>query len=580
MAFELVRADKVTRKDSPGAGKESPQPPGSSRRGEGITRRRLLGAFYTPDDLALALTSWALRDGPGPVLDPSYGGCAFLRAAVTTLEEHGVASPGNLVFGVDVDKKCVRYAEGLIAKRNYHAADFLGLTPSAFGGALFKAVVGNPPYVRHHWLKGARRRAARSAAVASGADLPDTASTWAYFVAHATAFLLPEGRLALLVPEAILQADYARGIRDLLVQRFARTRLIHIRERVFGDTDEPVVIVAAEGKGPGTLQVLAVESADNLDTVLAEDQSTAEHSETVISNGRAIESDVLDLVDETSQHAKVRRLGDLATIRIGFVTGANHFFVRSRADAKALAIPREALVPVVARTQWLKGIQFTKDDHKALADAGRRTLLVRPTPAYSNSEGVKAWIAQGLTEKLDERHKCSVRPDWYRVQPGPAPDAFATCSRLGSPLLIINDAHAPCTNALHALTWKAPLPIAADSIAVSFLCSLTSLWAEIHGRRYGGGVLKLEPGTLRQIPVPIISTSLAARIDKLLRTGREAEARLHADEIVLHGGLGLTEHQIRRLQEAQRLLATQRLPTRRPQAHGNPRSAPQSRSGE
>ena len=41
-----------------------------------------------------------------------------MRAAVQVLREKGAEEPEKLVFGVDVDKDCVKYARGLIAAAN------------------------------------------------------------------------------------------------------------------------------------------------------------------------------------------------------------------------------------------------------------------------------------------------------------------------------------------------------------------------------------------------------------------------------------------------------------------------------
>lgn len=104
---------------------------GRARRNGQVSPRRLLGAFYTPDDLATVLTRWALAAGPGTVLDPSYGGCAFLRAAVRVLRDHHVKRAGELVYGVDIDPDCVKYAEGLVAPTNHVTANFLTLNPDS-----------------------------------------------------------------------------------------------------------------------------------------------------------------------------------------------------------------------------------------------------------------------------------------------------------------------------------------------------------------------------------------------------------------------------------------------------------------
>ena len=96
-----------------------------------VSRRRRLGVYYTPDDLATVLVKWALANGAGPVLDPSYGGCAFLEAAVRTLSESGHARPGTRVYGVDIDPSCVdtvRRSKRLI-EANCIEGDFLSASP-------------------------------------------------------------------------------------------------------------------------------------------------------------------------------------------------------------------------------------------------------------------------------------------------------------------------------------------------------------------------------------------------------------------------------------------------------------------
>lgn len=533
------------------------------RRDGAVTPRRMLGAFYTPDDIAIVLTRWALAGSGGTVLDPSYGGCAFLRAAVSVLRDLHVNQPGRLVFGVDIDRKCVRFAEGLVAPANHITADFLALRPEAVSGAPFKAVVGNPPYVRHHWLKGSKRRAAMSVAERAGVRLQATASTWAYFVLHALEFLAPNGRLALLVPEAVLQADYAKAIRQALQQRFARVALVHVRDRVFSDTDEPVVVIAAEGAGPGELRTEAIRSARDLAKVLNRSDSFTSTYD-VISNGREVDRRVVDLISELSAAPAFVKLEDIARLRIGFVTGSNHFFIRSADEVEHLGMPRRATERVVGRTQWLTGLEFTKSDHLHLTELGRRTLLIRPTSATCSHRSIKEWVESGEAEGIHQHHKCSVRDPWFGIDTGPRPDAFVTCSRMSSPLLVINRSGYRCTNALHSVCWCELGRTSPEAIVVGFLSSLTSVWAEIHGRRYGGGVLKLEPGTLRTIPIPLVAIdgTTFEEIDALLRRGGEDRARSVADDMVLKKGLGISAKDIARLQRAQKELARQRMPAR------------------
>ena len=538
-----------------------------------IDSRRLLGSYYTPDKLATILAEWSLQPGEGTVLDPSFGGCAFLNAATRVLSGRGVSEPGRLVFGVDVDPSCLDYVrcnEDLVEK-NCIVKDFLTLSPKEIPGAPFKAVIGNPPYLRHHWFNGKTRKAGRKAVCKAGVKLQGTASAWTYFLIHALSFLAKGGRLAMLVPEAILQADYAASVRDLLVSRFHQVSLIYIRDRLFEGTDEAVVAVIASGFGKnGSLRVETVECTEDLAAILNAPECDRPAPQLTTERGRCVDSETVHLLGELCQHAAVKKISDLAAVRIGLVTGANKHFIRDTEALKRLGIPPEIWVRLVSRTRWLPGLDFTEEDLEKLVDSGKRAILVRPMPAHEDTPGVKRWIGEGLEGGIHKRYKCTIRDPWFRVALQPVPDAFATCTRMGAPLLVLNRAGSQCTNALHALSWNRGVDVSATAIAVAFLTSAVSVWFELYGRRYGGGVLKVEPGILNRTPVPVVQRAECAfvELNKLIRCGREDDARSLADDLVLGDELGLSKKDIRRLQRAGRQLKFRRRPVRKGSGRG------------
>ena len=539
-----------------------------------INPRRLLGAYYTPDALASILATWALASGKGNVLDPSFGGCAFLNAATTILASKGISEPGKRVFGVDVDPTCIEYVrkDQNLVEQNCIIRDFLSLSPQNISGAPFHAIIGNPPYVRHHWFNGTTRKAGRAAMAAAGVTLPETASAWAYFLIHTLSFIAKNGRLAMLVSEAILQADYATVVRDLLTSHFNHVCLVHIRDRLFEGTDEAVVAVAASEYGgkKGTLRVEAVDRSEDLAAVLNTPKGRCSTSYLTTSKGRRIDSQTVQLIGELEQHSAVKKISDVATVRIGLVTGANKHFIRSAKNLKQIGVPHESCVRLISRTRWLSGLDFTKEDLQELIEAGQQAILVRPTPASKKAPGIKQWIDEGIKADVHKRYKCTIRDPWFRVDLQPVPDAFATCARMGAPLLVLNRAGCQCTNALHAMSLHCKSDASLPAIAVGFLTSAVSVWAELHGRRYGGGVLKMEPGTLNRTPVPIVQDAEDAfdELNKLIRDGRETEARKRADDLVLKDQLGLPKKDIGRLQQAHAQLMTQRRPTRNGTSHG------------
>jgi adenine-specific DNA-methyltransferase len=108
------------------------------------------------------------------------------------------------------------------------------------------------------------------------------------------------------------------------------------------------------------------------------------------------------------------------------------------------------------------------------------------------------------------RHKCARREPWFRVELLEKPDAFVTATRLGPPLLVLNRTTFRCTNALYAATWNTESDVPPEVVAVGFMTTFVALWSEVHGRRYGGGVLKLDLTTLSKLPVPVVLDAAGA----------------------------------------------------------------------
>ena len=543
--------------------------PSQSQDLPGVSRQRLLGAYYTPDDLATVLVRWALAGGNGPILDPSYGGCAFLEAAARVLSEKDPLGPGSRVYGIDIDPSCaetVRLSKRL-SDTNCIESDFLTASPGDLPGSPYAAIVGNPPYVRHHWIQGNQRESARAVAEDSTIPLPATASLWAYFLLHSLQFLSAGGRLAMLVPEAILQTDYAAPLREMLADSFGRSRLIHVRDRLFADTDEAVVVAACSGFGKkGEIQTLAVESVEDLKSVMANANGRPSQSYRFPPGLKDAGPKAVTLLTKIAGRPEVKRLGEVATVRVGVVTGANQHFIRTRGDLDGLGLPDGVRHRIVSRTRWLKGLEFTEKDHEEYANREAAAFLVRPD-SFEDDVSVEPWISAGLALRVNRRYKCALRDDWFRVETPPPPDAFATCARAGSPLLVLSRGGCHNSNAIHSVTWKSDFGGSPKAVAVGILTSVVSAWAELRGRRYGGGVLKIEPGTLKETPVPLVPGAEDAfeDLDRKLREGREEEAREIADHRVLREGLGLGSDEVKCL----RLFRSELMAWRRPSCFGN-----------
>ncbi len=515
--------------------------------------KKALGAFYTPPEMAAALVDWAVRSSTDRVFDPSFGGSVFLEAALRRLEQLG-ASPAATqaqVFGADVDEGAfLRTAPGT-GEATLYRGDFFEMRPGEEVPRV-EAVVGNPPYIRYQDFNGTAEAAHRIAAEA-GVPLTRLASSWAPFLIHATSFVSDGGRMAQVLPAELIHAQYAAGITRFLAANFKRVAIALFDQRVFPGALEEVVLLFAEertGDAQGSVDLVSFDSLAELDASQLFPATASADSQTPGKLlGRLLPAATRALLAELSERSETSELSDVAAVDIGAVTGANDFFLLTRTEAKGM--PQRTVRPAVSKAAQIPGARISADDHRQLLDEGRKGLLFALEAGVEpRSSAVQRRIALGEETGIPDGYKCRVRDPWWSV---PIPrrgvaDLLLTYFASEHPRLVLNEADVLQTNTIHGVYLKAPLDAAA--LTVAFYNSLTLLSAELVGRSYGGGVLKLEPteaGSLILPPVPETLGGLLDDVDALIRR-RDLEAALElVDPIVLGEGLGLSDEEIRAL---------------------------------
>lgn len=491
-------------------------------------RQKELGAFYTPPEMARVLVDWALRERGERMIDPSFGGLVFLRESVRRLRQLGAseAEARAQVYGVDADEAAIRAAHGetdlrLPLEHLIHS-DFFAVEPSRLPA--LDANIGNPPYVRYQDWEDAEGRAA-AACEALGVKLSGLASLWAPFILHGTRFLRPGGRLAQVLPAELLFAQYARPVLDYLQANFASLKIAVFEELVFPGALEEVVLLFAEGYG-ASCQGFELIPCRDLSDLDAERVHRASAAGTTRNYKEALAGvKARRLISGKLAAGEFARLGDLATLNIGMVTGANSFFILSDEQIKERQIPAAATAPIVSKSADLAGARFTRADLRQLAAKGRRHRLLTLS-AESHEDllaAVRPYLDEGESEGVHQGYKCRIRDPWWAL-PLPKmgiPHLFLTYMNDLHPRLALNEARAWSTNTIHGLVMRKGGRKAARQLASAFYNSLTLLSCEIEGRSYGGGALKLEPTEGAAVLVPALGEATAtlelAKVDRLLR---------------------------------------------------------------
>jgi len=540
--------------------------------------RKARGAFFTPAPIADFLAAWAVGGDPAArILDPSCGDGVFLRAAARRLKELG-AAPDTLderVYGVDLHRPSLKAATSLLEEEGLDAHliadDFFNLsTPAQLGCLLpaMDAVIGNPPFIRYQEHIGPARKRSAQAALAQGVRLSGLASSWAALIVHACAFLQPEGRLAMVMPAELLTVHYAEPVRRWLRQRFAAVNLVMFDRLQFEDALEKVVLVVAKGSGGcSSFSLFEVGDAEDLPHLHAFD-----HFNVTPAN----EGKWTDLLLPLHQRQLFRRvveehfvsLESYGNPELGTVTGANHFFALSESTRREFKLKEKHLRRISPPgTKHLKGLSFTPGDWQALKEADERVWLLCPDDGKADA-GLREYLAEGEADGVPDAYKCQVRTRWYRPPVVSSPDLFFTYMSHRYPRLIANTAGVTFLNSMHGVRLNPEWRSVKGALPLLALNSATMLGAEVFGRSYGGGILKMEPREAATLPMPapdVLARAWAVlkderdHLNRQLRNGFWTPVVKRVDEVLLRDTIGLSGDDLRELDAALGSLRARRL---------------------
>ncbi len=468
--------------------------------------RRQLGQFFTPLWAARPIAEWLLAERPELLLDPGVGSGSLLIAAAQA-RGAGVTR----LLGLDVDPLAlamarttgrVREIAGLDLRSANFLLDDLAERP--------QAIICNPPYTRHQDIPIDLKSAIHDGLSSRlGRSFSRLASLHVLFLLRALEVADDNARIAFLTPAHWLDMNYAREVKNLLLERAHVEALISfpVKVRIFDHavTTAAITLIKKGIRKPQRTRVVLLSSADRTEVGVRKairGNSPAPRI-TLRSDHR------WSRITHTPERIGTIALGDVAHVRRGIATGYNAFFVLSEERRALLDIDMLHVVPCVASPRHFAGATLNESDFVAMDDTVPRWLLnINKAP---KSGGLARYLHHGRI-RLNVRDRRLVQDrvragrKWFEIAPKIAAPILFRYLNNSTPRFVRNVAGAVPLN-----NWLVICPkpdINPDDLfaVLEELGESTSI--ETYSRHYGDGLWKLEPRELSRITLPASASRL------------------------------------------------------------------------
>lgn len=537
---------------------------------DGAATRKARGAFFTPEEIARFITRWAVRDPDDTVMEPSAGDAAFLVEAVRRLRQlRGSANDPPVVHGVEIHGASAGSARSRVTAAGgspeITVDDFFLVDPRP----VHSVVIGNPPYIRYQDFTGESRARARAAALRAGVALSALASSWAAFTVHSALFLRPGGRMGLVLPAELLSVNYAAPVRRFLFESFGTVELVLFSEQVFPEAETDVVLLLADGFGEGPAGHARIFEAADAAALegLGGSQTWTPIDPAAKWTGLLVEPAAAEPLTQLRASGRFTDLESWGDTTLGMVTGNNRYFTLSPARVRELGLTRRDLIRLCPPgSTHLRGLELSRDMMTRLGRDGQATWLFAPSD--DPSPAARDYIETGHRAGVDQAYKCRVRSPWYRVPVLRPADLLLTCMNADSPRLTTNTAGVHHLNSVHGVyLTQATRDPGRELLPLASLNSATRLSAELVGRSYGGGILKLEPreADVWAVPSAELIASCADRLREIrpsvidrLREGDLGGASRIVDDVLLRETGAVTADELAAIVEGQSAMARRR----------------------
>jgi len=456
--------------------------------------RKSLGQFFTPFKVASFMADWILDNKKKSLslLDPATGLGIFERAIDSKNQDKKIA------FDLwEIDKKISNILPAALSEiefeKNIITGDFL----TSSWNKKYDGIIANPPYYKHHFIKN-KNDIYQQICSKTYFNFSIQTNIYCWFLIKAMNLLNDGGKLAFIVPSEFLNANYGEDIKKYLIQSGIVLHLINVnyKESVFDNALTTSIIVLAEknkinSSAINFFNVSKIEELSNLTTFLEKHER------------REIDVKILDpkvkwrnyFNGYTKKEDKnLIPLSEIGKFSRGIATGSNEYFTLTLEQKNELNIPKECLIPCITKSNFVKGIKFTKENFSELINQNKKVYLFNGL--ISDNKDCTAYIKKGEQEGIHNRFLTKNRSPWYALEKRDLSNIWAPVFNRKGLKFIWNTSDCINLTCFHSF-----YPKKKEYLDVLFIYLNTDFAKKLFDREkreYGDGLDKFEPNDINK----------------------------------------------------------------------------------
>lgn len=473
--------------------------------------RNIMGQFSTPFALARDILIHAKNIFPKHdkvrFLDPAFGTGSFFSALSSVFPSLRIEA----ATGFEIDEHYGKPASKLWENTclNYKLEDFTKQQPPS-EDEKYNLIICNPPYVRHHHINGQKESLQSKAFAAANMKLSGLAGLYCYFIALSHPWMKKNGIAGWLIPSEFMDVNYGQAVKNYLLSEVTLLQIHRFdpNDVQFDDALVSSAVVWFKNIRPGKTHKVKFTYGGTIDKPA--------HEKDVSLSSLASEKKWtrFPLFDERVEN-NVPRLSDFFTVKRGIATGDNKFFVLTRKKIEDLGLPLEQFRPILPSPRYLD-VTEVNANKEGFPDIKNQLFVLDCKLSLDEIKRVYpklyGYLEEGVRSGVSERYLCKSRKIWYSQEN--RPESRFYCTYIGrsdredkKPFrFILNRSKAIVANSYLILYPKPDLEKeiernpGLDERLLDALNKITGKAMLDEGRVYGGGMHKMEPKELANVP--------------------------------------------------------------------------------